>query len=341
MATSSDQQGSRPPEATSLVTPPQRNAHSRPLIRCPHSILFMHWCSHLNRRWVRKPCHRWRCQACGITRLYQELLPEIALAYRAAADSGWTLKLITLPWWSGDVGSQDSPAGQKRRRLDLAHFKQALKRDNIRFDYLRVVELHKAGTVHLHLLVVCPYIRQADLSTRWQAATRGSSIVDIQPIGFKCPRCWDSSIKNRKLRRQRIIVLVPGHPEAICSNCALSVPAADAIERTVKGALWEIGKYLVKYPVGKLTRSKGWLPFHSQALAILKQDNTKPACSHCPKPHRTMFYTERRAEEDFPDEYMEIAIGLPGHPFIYGKCDCWHRPPDLAIDQAYLALYPT
>jgi len=47
--------------------------------------------------------------------------------------------------------------------------------------YAKVVELTKAGTPHLHILVECPFISQRELSAAWERLT-GSYIVDIRRV---------------------------------------------------------------------------------------------------------------------------------------------------------------
>jgi hypothetical protein len=47
--------------------------------------------------------------------------------------------------------------------------------------YVRVVELHKSGTPHLHLALAIPFLPQTTLSRWWQEFT-SSPIVDIRAI---------------------------------------------------------------------------------------------------------------------------------------------------------------
>jgi hypothetical protein len=47
--------------------------------------------------------------------------------------------------------------------------------------YVKVVELTKRGTPHLHILVECPFVAQKWLSKQWKELT-GSYIVDIRRI---------------------------------------------------------------------------------------------------------------------------------------------------------------
>lgn len=48
--------------------------------------------------------------------------------------------------------------------------------------YVKVVELTKRGTPHLHILLDCPFVSQRWLSERWNELT-GNNIVDVRRIG--------------------------------------------------------------------------------------------------------------------------------------------------------------
>lgn len=84
------------------------------------------------------------------------------------------LKLVTLTY---------------RRNVDkafllrsLQHLAQAMRREFGTFEYARFPERTLRGRIHLHLVVMCPFIPQKTLSQAWKVASQGSYIVDIRNI---------------------------------------------------------------------------------------------------------------------------------------------------------------
>jgi len=85
-----------------------------------------------------------------------------------------TLKLLTLTY-------KDDVTKPKVLRT-FAHFVQDIRRHYGTFEYARFPQKTKRGRIHLHLVVMCPYIPQKDISKRWRVATKGSYICDIRVI---------------------------------------------------------------------------------------------------------------------------------------------------------------
>ena len=135
--------------------------------------------------WSYKPCHKWECAECGPRRRRTELVPEILEGMKCAWENGWPLRMVTTTWQAQDLSAQPTPAGAKRRREDIAHLAQSLRRNGGLFEYVRVAEAHKSGKVHCHFLVVMPYIDQRELSKRWKNFARGSFRVDIRAVGIR------------------------------------------------------------------------------------------------------------------------------------------------------------
>ena len=320
--------------APSLVTPPHDERTQRPRLECQSSTVVRETCGHRNFRFIRVPCNKWRCPACGLSRLYRELMPELRLAYHAAHQDGTTLKLLTLTWKGSDQGAQHSKHGQHRRRLDIAHFKQALKRQGVAFDYLRVAELHRRGTVHVHFLTTIPYVRQTLLSDIWRRHARGAVVVDIRALGFKCKACWDPSITVASQRARRIVSLSPSASSATCANCAASYSASDAAEATITAGLWEIGKYLVKQPLGSLTRSLGWQHFHREALETLKRQKTPSYCDPCGDEHAFARYVPFYHADGQEPYGLAVDTRDPQVSFMGRPCNCWPGawPSDVLTD---------
>lgn len=115
-------------------------------------------------------CKKWSCFACAKINYYK---------------ADWLLtagnpeRFITLS------RAGDSPT---RISLNLKHLVQALRRKGYEFEYAAIVELHRNGQPHLHLLQRGDFIPQRVLSKQWRIATSkgygglGSSIVDIRAI---------------------------------------------------------------------------------------------------------------------------------------------------------------
>jgi len=259
------------PVLPSLVTGVQDNAHNNGVQRkarkgCPNSLIFQDINAAGAWVWKAVPCDRWVCSACYEWRLETELIPEIVAALDWAKETGWTLKFVTLTYLDTDLGAQQTKEGRDRRRLDIAHFKQALKRKCVSFEYLKIVETHKSGRIHLHFLVMMPFVYQSVLVKAWQGATRGTSrIVDIEAAAMKCPRCYPGPKAPRTEKRRSMIVPPPGRGECLC--CSYRPDWASFVLGEVAEAIAkELAKYLTKElgsspdkaRVKKLTRSKLW-----------------------------------------------------------------------------------
>jgi len=244
----------------SLVTPEgegYRTQDNGPA--CMAGSVFQELCGHGNWRWIWKPCDKWTCDICREHKLFGELVPEILKALAEARRQRVTLKLLTLTWQGRALGAQPTSEGSERRRLDVQHLVQWLKRRGYLskkgevFD-LRVAETHRSGKVHLHFYIVLPFVPHAELKAEWRTITAGSYVIDLQAVYLKCPNCWAKG-QTRAEKKQRSIVPWPGSGK--CSDCGYVI-IYDA-GQLARGIAVEAGKYLAKDGAEgvkkKLTRS--------------------------------------------------------------------------------------
>lgn len=229
--------------------------------RCEGGHWFQERCSHGNWRWIWVACDKWSCDACRKRRVETELVPEIMEALKEAHDRHVTLKHLVLTWQGDDVGAQPNRAGAKRRALDLAHLAQYLRRDRKSFfDYLKVAETHKSGTVHFHVLAIMPYVKQSELSKRWKRFTRGACVVNITACGIRCgrPGCWPGSKASQKRKRESMVI--PWPDTGKCGRCGWKPSGGNAAQDTAWAVAKEAANYIGKDGgddgiVKKLTRS--------------------------------------------------------------------------------------
>jgi len=117
-------------------------------------------------------CRRWRCAACG-PRKARNLAARMA---RTPAN-----RLITLTWRTDPNAEAGDILDQMNRAWRSLWKRIKREQGDTAVGYVRVVELTKAGTPHLHIAVKCGYISQAWLSSQWEELT-GNSIVDIRAV---------------------------------------------------------------------------------------------------------------------------------------------------------------
>jgi hypothetical protein len=276
-------------------------------------------------RYLWIPCNKWSCAKCSYYRLQHELRPELAKALEWARELGVTAKFMTFTWCRGTRASLPTPEGADRRRLDLQHLVQWFRRKGQVFEYLRISESHKSGAIHLHLVAVTAYAPQAVLSSQWETITGGSKIVDIEAVGFPCPRCWPGQRAPRKEKRASMVVPPPGRGE--CRRCGYAPdwstpePWAEVSLR----ASWEIAKYLTKSTVGTIgtrkcmNRSGAW----RKRCQVKKPDPQGP-CECCQSSHEVRYVGVRGALGD-PEPLIwwsieeNVAYFAPGR----GPCNCF------------------
>lgn len=169
---------SAPGGALSLI--PVRAVHTKSTttaVATPHRTPCAGWilqtCPHCNYRWIPLFCHSWRCPVCGPLKRAC-LTARLCHAFRSVEDGDRRLKLVTLTF-RHDV---DKTFLQR----SMQHLVQALRRKYGLFEYARFPERTRRGRIHVHLVVMCPFIPQKTLKEAWRVASKGSYIVDIRMV---------------------------------------------------------------------------------------------------------------------------------------------------------------
>jgi hypothetical protein len=209
---------------------------------------------------------------------------------KLAESRGLTLKHVVLTWQGDDLGAQPTREGAERRRLDIQHLAQTLRRKGKLFEYLRVSETHKSGKIHVHLLVIMPYVDQAFLSDVWKRHARGAFRVFIQAVGVRCPYCWPGRNASQKAKRRSMIIPPPG--KGRCTNCGYAPDWSleSKWDEVAYAASLEAGKYLSKSEdtstvVKRLSRTRLWA-----AECQLKDDRPVAGlCEVCGDEHQVTF----------------------------------------------------
>lgn len=116
------------------------------------------------------PCRRWGCRWCGQRKAFQ-----LACKCELAKPERFITLTINPKLW---VTPRDAYDGTRRKLSDFAKEVRKLRGT---FEYLRVLEVTKAGWPHYHFLAKCPYIPQATLSKIWASLT-GAVIVDVRRV---------------------------------------------------------------------------------------------------------------------------------------------------------------
>ena len=115
-------------------------------------------------------CRRWSCSRCGPFKTWQ-LCMDI--------DRAKPTRLITLTTaHHGERTTREVFDASRRKISELA---KRLRRDGHGFEYCRVLEQHKSGYPHYHLVVRSGYIDQQKISRYWSDLT-DAFIVDIRKI---------------------------------------------------------------------------------------------------------------------------------------------------------------
>jgi len=301
--------------------------------KCECGLVFQIKCGHGDSVWTKSPGDKWTCPACRYRRMRDELVPEIVMAIEIARSRGESLKLLTLTWILGDLGSENTPKGAKRRWLDLKHFVAWVRKRFGYFEYFKVAETHKSGAVHFHLLVISPWLYQNELSAAWRRYARGAFRIDIRAVGVKCPKCWpgrqarpgESQAEFAKRRRRSMIIAPPGPGK--CLNCGHRLIASD--EEVAQACAWETVKYLGKSwgdgwdltgeKPNLVSRSRGWPKVPKD-----KPEDEAGPCEYCDDYHTTTFVgCAGKVEKDFPGIVEACSGDLAFYPPGGAPCLCW------------------
>lgn len=140
------------------------------LTTCPSGTILLSHPSAI--RPVPSWCGKWNCHSCG---------PRKARRLRARIAQTHPTRFLTLTL-------RADPSRSAQELLALANHAWSIlwRRFRRRFPssqlgYAKIVELTRAGTPHLHILVECPFVPQRWIAAQWRELT-GSFIVDIRAI---------------------------------------------------------------------------------------------------------------------------------------------------------------
>jgi len=305
-----------PDRRTSLVNPISGNA----IKSCPDSPYFQEITGDGNWKWRRWVCRKWSCDPCREYRIKRELVPEVVAALGWAAELGYTLKHLVLTGRDDDILTEASPEGSKARRLRLQAFKLYMTRQGKPFHYLRVAESHKSGRVHLHFLVVMPYMAQRELQKRW--GFRAS----VSAVGLRCPRCYPGRGATFKAKRRSTIVPPPG--KGSCANCGYTVDWDNPynLARVADIVALEMSKYLTKEASmagvrKRMNRSRAW-----GKRCQVKPDKMPVFCTGCGDEHAFRFVgPSARIEWDYPGVNLAAAAGVAYYPAGGKPGRCWGK----------------
>jgi hypothetical protein len=138
--------------------------------KCPNGTIALTHSTTVNLLPAR--CNRWACSRCG---------PRKARRLRKRLERSRPNRLVTLTL-------RPDPSLTPREQLAIANHAwsilwRRLRRKHGRnaVGYAKIVELTKAGTPHLHIIVQSPFIEQRWLSAAWLELT-GSFIVDVRHV---------------------------------------------------------------------------------------------------------------------------------------------------------------
>lgn len=137
---------------------------------CPNGTLL------LNLDQVVRPvpsyCGKWSCPSCG---------PRKARRLRKRLERTRPNRLVTLTLRPDPSLTPQDHLRIANRAWSIIWRRLRRKHGNAAVGYAKIVELTKAGTPHLHIIVSCPWIEQRWLSAAWQHLT-GSFIVDVRTV---------------------------------------------------------------------------------------------------------------------------------------------------------------
>lgn len=138
---------------------------------CRHAQTLFAWSQLLKAEvCISIPCKRWGCAHCGVVRA-----ADLSRRIVEAAPT----KFITLTVSNSLFNSPRQAYDETRRRLPK--WSAMVRKTLGTFEYVRVLEVTKAGFPHYHLLARCGYIDQATISKFWAGLT-GAPMVDIRAI---------------------------------------------------------------------------------------------------------------------------------------------------------------
>lgn len=138
---------------------------------CPHATVFdAHECNEAKWHLIGGRCNRWHCPGCGPL--------KTAILCRKIGDAKPN-RFITLTTAHHETRSPREVWDAARRQVP--ELIRKIRREVGDIEYCRVLEEHKSGYPHFHLLVRSPYIEQKLLS-RWWCELTDAFVVDIRKV---------------------------------------------------------------------------------------------------------------------------------------------------------------
>ena len=119
---------------------------------------------------IETRCNRWSCPECGPLKTWQ-----LCKRIEAAKPN----RFVTLTTARPDGQTPREVWDHSRRQV--SELAKKLRKSHGSFEYCRVLEEHKSGFPHFHLVVRSPFIAQEELSRNWCSLT-DAFIVDIRKI---------------------------------------------------------------------------------------------------------------------------------------------------------------
>jgi len=137
-------------------------------------------CGHNSKRWIKIACERWDCPDCSKVKFNKELARIRKAVKFSSLHLNSPLKFLTLTF------KEDTDLETARRSLQK--FVRKIRRKFGTFEYAKAPEETKKGRLHLHLVVIMPYIPQDWLQKAW------GSIVDVRAV--RCKPCYKKNSPN-------------------------------------------------------------------------------------------------------------------------------------------------
>src|SRR5438105_1082105 len=138
----------RPEPRCFLIRGPDENR--RGLDGCPNAMTYVTIAERGDQPlYTELRCKQWGCTWCGRRRIY-----ALAIRCELAAPT----KFITLTTRFSNAQTPRQVYDQTRRQV--SQLAKAIRLRGTEFEYLRILEIHKNGNPHYHLIARCDYVPQ-------------------------------------------------------------------------------------------------------------------------------------------------------------------------------------
>lgn len=152
-------------------TSPAESPPTKSWFECERPMVLDAWC-HItgHHHAFQTRCNQWTCSGCGPLRTRQ-------LCRRLA--TGLPNRFITLTCGSPQGRNPETVWNETRRQVP--ELIRTIRKEAGPIEYARVLEVHKSGYPHFHLIARGPWIDQAQLA-RWWVKLTDAYIVDIRAV---------------------------------------------------------------------------------------------------------------------------------------------------------------